>query len=121
MAGGEVGGEVVGVDTGSDERNGLLDAAVKCVVDASRGAECIGHRKDVAVLVVGIGDFFRADGLAQEIAVDVPLEYGCVAVGIPSGDIVSERVVGVGYDFCCVVYIRAGGSGSATGSDSLYQ
>ena len=103
-----------------DERNGLLDAAVKCVVDASRGAESIGHRKGVAVLVVVVGDFFRADGLAQEIAVDVPLEYGRVAVRIQSGDVVSERVVGVGYDFCCVVYIRAGGSGSATGSDSLY-
>lgn len=104
-----------------DERNGLLDAAVKCVVDASRGAESIGHGQDVAVLVVVVGDFFRADGLAQEIAVDVPLEYGCVAVGIPSGDVVSERIVGVGYDFCCVVYIRAGGSSSATGRDSLSQ
>ena len=73
-AGVESVGDVIGVERGSDIGHGLRGRPVPGIVGPCRRTGTVGHREDVAVMVVGVRDRLRYGALGHGPAQETPLD-----------------------------------------------
>ena len=101
--------------------HGLRGCPIPGIVGSCRRASLVGHREDVAVMVVGVQDRLRCGALGhgpiQEVSVDVIYANGDRAVPVRYGRYSSVSGVVVRCDFRKVVRVASRFAGSAACTD----